>query len=54
MRVDKNCQLFDGLAEKEEVLLTHGDSVTENSVANGFKVIAKSGSFVAGKKPLIL
>uniref|UniRef100_A0A0N5AD94 GMP synthase (glutamine-hydrolyzing) n=1 Tax=Syphacia muris TaxID=451379 RepID=A0A0N5AD94_9BILA len=46
--VDNNCVLFNGLSSEEVVLLTHGDSVTENGVANGFRVIAKSGAFVAG------
>lgn len=46
--IDNNCCLFNGLSEEEEVLLTHGDSVTEASVADGFKIIARRGSFVAG------
>lgn len=32
-----------------KVLLTHGDSVIEATVAPGFKVIATSGGHVAGK-----
>uniref|UniRef100_A0A183U5Q7 Glutamine amidotransferase type-1 domain-containing protein n=1 Tax=Toxocara canis TaxID=6265 RepID=A0A183U5Q7_TOXCA len=40
--------LFAGLSPKQRVLLTHGDSVTERTVADGFKVVARSGNFVAG------
>uniref|UniRef100_A0A7I4Y1S6 GMP synthase (glutamine-hydrolyzing) n=1 Tax=Haemonchus contortus TaxID=6289 RepID=A0A7I4Y1S6_HAECO len=46
--LDTSCELFHGLNESEEVLLTHGDSVTEKTVAPGFKVVAKSGGHVAG------
>ena len=44
--VDETSPLFLGLNNEEEVLLTHGDSV--NKVADGFKVIAKSGDIIAG------
>ena len=37
-----------GLDKKELVLLTHGDSVESDEVAEDFKVIGKSGSLVAG------
>ena len=37
-----------GLAKEELVLLTHGDSVECDEVAEDFEVIAKSGSLVAG------
>jgi len=37
-----------GLDKKELVLLTHGDSVELDEVAEDFKVIGKSGSLVAG------
>ncbi|HYH04629.1 MAG TPA: glutamine-hydrolyzing GMP synthase [Bacillota bacterium] len=38
--VDTNCSLFDGLAAKQTVLMSHGDSVTR--LAPGFTVAAKS------------
>jgi len=43
--VDTSSPLFKNLSAKEEVLLTHGDSV--NKVADGFKVIAKSNDVIA-------
>ncbi|CAI2338382.1 unnamed protein product [Caenorhabditis sp. 36 PRJEB53466] len=48
VQVDTKALLFDGLETTETVLLTHGDSVSENTVAPGFKVIARSGHHVAG------
>ena len=36
-----------GLQKEEIVLLTHGDSVVK--VADGFKVVARSGNIVAGE-----
>lgn len=39
--------LLRGLQKEEIVLLTHGDSV--DKVADGFKVVARSGNIVAGK-----
>ncbi|KAM3719348.1 putative GMP synthase [Dirofilaria immitis] len=45
--IDTTCPLFKGLATKQKVLLTHSDSVTERTVANGFKVVGRSGNFVA-------
>lgn len=39
--------MFRGLQKEEIVLLTHGDSV--DKVADGFKVVARSGNIVAGK-----
>ncbi|KAL3994749.1 GMP synthase (glutamine-hydrolyzing) N-terminal domain [Acanthocheilonema viteae] len=45
--VDTNCPLFKGLASCQKVLLTHGDSVTERTVASDFKVVGRSGNFVA-------
>uniref|UniRef100_A0A673UA34 GMP synthase (glutamine-hydrolyzing) n=1 Tax=Suricata suricatta TaxID=37032 RepID=A0A673UA34_SURSU len=44
--VDNTCSLFRGLQKEEIVLLTHGDSV--DKVADGFKVVARSGTIVAG------
>lgn len=44
--VDNKCPLFKGLKKEQSVLLTHGDSV--DKVAEGFKVIAKSGNLIAG------
>ncbi|XP_077998045.1 GMP synthase [glutamine-hydrolyzing]-like isoform X2 [Glandiceps talaboti] len=43
--IDTDCKIFQGLSNEESVLLTHGDSI--DSVANGFKVVAKSGHLVA-------
>ncbi len=40
--------LFDGLSTCERVLLTHGDSVTSQSVAPDFEIIATNRSHVAG------
>ena len=47
----KNCIAFSliscrKLTSNQEVLLTHGDSITQ--VADGFKAVAHSGSCVAG------
>ncbi|KAM3875338.1 GMP synthase [glutamine-hydrolyzing] [Diretmus argenteus] len=44
--LDNTCSLFRGLQKEEPVLLTHGDSV--DKVADGFKVVAQSGSIIAG------
>ncbi|XP_005109065.1 GMP synthase [glutamine-hydrolyzing] [Aplysia californica] len=44
--VDTSCTLFRKLGEKQTVLLTHGDSITQ--VADGFKAVAHSGNFIAG------
>lgn len=44
--IDNKCSIFKGLSSKETVLLTHGDSI--DTVAEGFKVVAKSGDLVAG------
>ena len=41
--------VFRGLQKEEIVLLTHGDSV--DKVADGFKVVARSGNIVAGENP---
>lgn len=41
--------MFRGLQKEEIVLLTHGDSV--DKVADGFKVVARSGNIVAGENP---
>lgn len=41
---------FRGLAEDQQVLLTHGDTVTK--VASDFQVIAQSGQIVAGRANL--
>ncbi|VDP13198.1 unnamed protein product [Onchocerca flexuosa] len=45
--VDTTCPLFKGLATRQKVLLTHSDSVTERAVANDFKIVGRSGNFVA-------
>lgn len=46
IEVDTSCPLFTGLEKKQEVLLTHGDSLEK--VAPGFKPVAYSGSLIAG------
>ncbi|XP_028393832.1 GMP synthase [glutamine-hydrolyzing]-like [Dendronephthya gigantea] len=43
--IDSSSVLFRGLSSKQEVLLTHGDTVTE--VAPGFRVTGKSGNLIA-------
>ena len=43
-----NYSVISGLSDEELVLLTHGDSVESNEVAEDFKVIANSGNLVAG------
>lgn len=43
--MDDTCPLFKGLNNEEEVLLTHGDCISEP--AEGFKVVAKSGEIIA-------
>lgn len=48
IQVDTSVHLFNGLHKTETVLLTHGDSVSEATVAPDFKVMAKSGHHVAG------
>ena len=45
--MDDKCPLFKGLTKKQQVLLTHGDSI--DKVADNFKVIATSKTgLVAG------
>ena len=44
--VNTNVPIFDGLAEKQQVLMSHGDTV--KIVPKGFEVIAKSGEAIAG------
>ncbi|KAA8593913.1 hypothetical protein FQN60_004747 [Etheostoma spectabile] len=44
--LDNTCSLYRGLQKEELVLLTHGDSV--DKVADGFKVVARSGNIIAG------
>lgn len=43
--VETTCPLFKGLSKEQTVLLTHGDSV--DTVANGFAIVARSGTTVA-------
>lgn len=44
--IETTSPLFKGLAQTQDVLLTHGDSVTQ--LPEGFKTIAKSGNLIAG------
>lgn len=43
--VDNTVPIFDGMAENQKVLMSHGDTV--KNVPNGFKVIGKSGEAIA-------
>ena len=43
--IDTSAPIFDGLSEKEQVLMSHGDTVKVKP--EGFKVIAKSGDAIA-------
>ena len=43
--VDTNSTIFEGLAEKEQVLMSHGDTV--KIAPEGFQIIAKSGDAIA-------
>ena len=43
--IDTNAPIFDGLSEKEQVLMSHGDTVKVKP--EGFEVIAKSGDAIA-------
>ncbi len=43
--VDTNSLIFDGLSEKQQVLMSHGDTVKVKP--QGFEVIAKSGEAIA-------
>jgi len=44
--VDTSCLLFKKLEEKQQVLLTHGDSISQ--LADGFKAVAHSGNIISG------
>merc|ERR1719436_2368596 len=46
IEVATDCPLFANLESKQRVLLTHGDTV--QTVASGFKTIARSGALCAG------
>jgi GMP synthase (glutamine-hydrolysing) len=48
IEVDNSSEFFHALDPVQRVLLTHGDSVTEKTVAAGFDIIARSGTLVAG------
>eukprot|EP00053_Salpingoeca_punica_P013825 m.125252 g.125252 ORF g.125252 m.125252 type:complete len:665 (-) comp16314_c1_seq3:1229-3223(-) len=43
--LDTTSALFRGLEEREQVLLTHGDSVS--TIAEGFRIVARSGQLTA-------
>ncbi len=43
--VDTSCPLFDGLEEKQLVLMSHGDAVAK--LPDGFKLCAKTGEAAA-------
>ena len=44
VELDKKSNLFKGLANRQEVMLTHGDSICK--VADNFKVVGTSGNLV--------
>ena len=44
VELDDKSNLFKGLAKRQEVLLTHGDSI--DKVAENFKVVGTSGNLV--------
>ena len=44
--INNKVPLFEGLSEKEQVLMSHGDTV--KTIPEGFEIIAKSGSEIAG------
>lgn len=44
--INNNVPIFDGLDEKQQVLMSHGDTV--KTTPNGFEVIARSGAEIAG------
>jgi GMP synthase-like glutamine amidotransferase len=44
VELDNKCNLFKGLAKRQEVLLTNGDSIAK--VADNFKVVGTSGNLV--------
>ncbi|KAL6049770.1 GMP synthase (glutamine-hydrolyzing) [Balamuthia mandrillaris] len=46
IRLDNASPLFEGLSSSEKVLLTHGDALDEEGLAEGFKVIARAGGIV--------
>lgn len=46
IEIDEKCSLFKGLSKKQNVLLTHGDSL--GKVADNYKTIATSGPLIAG------
>ncbi|XP_060522607.1 GMP synthase [glutamine-hydrolyzing] [Cylas formicarius] len=46
IEIDTKCLLFKGLDKKQEVLLTHGDSIEK--IADNFRSIAQSQAFCAG------
>lgn len=48
VQIDPSCPLFEGLSSQEKVLLTHGDSVTDKTVASGFRVVSRTSRLVAG------
>eukprot|EP00730_Choanoeca_flexa_P019431 TRINITY_DN9491_c0_g1_i2.p1 TRINITY_DN9491_c0_g1~~TRINITY_DN9491_c0_g1_i2.p1 ORF type:complete len:678 (+),score=189.18 TRINITY_DN9491_c0_g1_i2:35-2035(+) len=46
IEIDSSCSLFSSLEAREQVLLTHGDSIDQP--ANSFKVVARAGDIIAG------
>jgi len=48
IEINNKYQIFSGLKEKEQVLMSHGDSVVAKNLAPGFEITATSGELVAG------
>ncbi len=44
--IDRDCPLFDGLNDRETVLMSHGDAVSV--LPKGFRCVAKTGEIIAG------
>lgn len=47
IELETSCSLFAGLASREQVLLTHGDSIDQP--AAGYDIVAKAGDIIAGR-----
>lgn len=48
ININNKYPIFSGLNKKEQVLMSHGDSVIAKNLAPGFEVTATSGKLVAG------
>ena len=48
ININNKYPIFSGLKSKEQVLMSHGDSVVAKNLAPGFEITATSGKLVAG------